>query len=336
MSTDDTVQDKTAHDETLHDETLRDESAGGETRHGESAGGETLHGETAQDWTAQDETAHGGTAHDETAHGATAQDQTAQRREATERLVAGWAEVPPVIAAGRVPLSADGRPIGRPAPQYGEYAPEGWVNPLLADASSREAASTSVETAQSGVAGPRDARSIGGGWAAGGGGDRPRASGTNPWPPDTSAPGPAHQTPWQTGREARVGSGGRVRRPASRSDVVFTAILLGIGLTSVLQQLIDVPAVAANVAQTLARQYVALDHPEALVPAAAWCGVGQAAVFVVAVWWSVRRIRRGRRAVWIPFAAGALTTIASGLVYFAVALHDPAFAAWFAAHGGQS
>ncbi|WP_245631521.1 DUF6264 family protein [Curtobacterium ammoniigenes] len=205
-------------------------------------------------------------------------------------------------------MSADGRPVGRPAPQYGEYAPEGWVSPFLAD----EAPSlpqASADRSQLDSAG----------------GARPRPRG---WNASDETSGSKAGLPSSDGR----GSRGAVGRRSSRADVLLTAVLLGIGLTSVIQQLADVSGAAASVAQTLAAQYVALAHPEALVVAAAWCGVGQAAVYVVALWWSIRRIRARRRAMWIPLAGGALVTIASGIVYFAVALHDPAFAAWFASH----
>jgi hypothetical protein len=214
---------------------------------------------------------------------------------------AGWAAVPSpqpedLEAAVASPTSA----IGRPAPQYGEYAPEGWVNPVLVEAERREAEARRLAEQQGQAVGsPAGERGV------------PQVAGR-------AVGGPPE----------RAG----VRRRTRPGDVIITGCLFLIGLITVIQGLTNVTGVAANVASTIAKQYTQLAHPSALVGAAAWCGAGQAALFVLAVWWAIVRIRRGKTAFWIPLVAGVVATAGSGFVYFAVILHDPSFAAWFATH----
>ncbi|WIB61069.1 DUF6264 family protein [Curtobacterium sp. MCLR17_007] len=102
--------------------------------------------------------------------------QEARRASATAASVPGW-----------------GRVQGRPAPQYGEYAPAGWVNPVLAEQERAE-----------------------------------RATGTTPSPAPSSASRPAAPARDGGGRPATTR-----RLGASPGDLFLTLMLLGLGLWSV-------------------------------------------------------------------------------------------------------
>ncbi|MFZ7088366.1 DUF6264 family protein [Curtobacterium sp. RRHDQ10] len=230
-------------------------------------------------------------------------------------------QFPPPTPVQRAPpqqrpdtLSADGRPIGRPAPQYGEYAPEGWVNPVIADrerrerdaaARRRELAALEAARAQQGRSGPPVRN--------------PAGPTTGPGAPD--------------GRGGRPGAA-RMGFGASPGDLMATVLLLVLGTTTVLQQAVGVRQLAAEVAQQLARRSIALSDPGALVGAASWSAVIGVVLLVGALVWSVLRLRRGRVTFWVPLAAGALASVVSALIYVVVAMHDPAFVASVAQNGG--
>jgi hypothetical protein len=232
----------------------------------------------------------------------------------------GWSSVPPLpvpesaTAAGleAVPApatSADGRPAGRPAPQYGEYAPEGWVNPVFAEQArrEREAEARRLEDAEAAKR-----------WELAGGSPE-RFRGTGAVPPDRRANG---------GGGSQEGAGVR-RLPR---DAVLTVLLLAFGLVSVIQQLSGITGIAGQVAAELAARYTALSDPHALVSAAATSAVGTAVLFVLAAWWSVLRLRRRRSSFWIPLLGAAIAAVFSTIVYVVVVMHDPSFAAYLAQH----
>jgi hypothetical protein len=197
---------------------------------------------------------------------------------------------------------------GRPAPQYGEYAPVGWVNPVLAEQERQEqrdrehaAASAAASAARSnGTARPnRSARPDGSGRSS----QVDRGQGTTP-------------------RE-----GASVRRlGASPVDVLLTFVLLAMGLVSVVQSL-SIGAVASTVRQTLETNYTALQHPGTLNGAAMISAVGMLVVYALVLWWSVVRLRAGKRTFWVPLLGGAVATVFSSIVFVIVVFQDDGFVA---------
>jgi hypothetical protein len=233
--------------------------------------------------------------------------EPAERVAAGPQTRAANAAAPTGLEATPAPiLSADGRPIGRPAPQYGEYAPEGWVNPALQQ--ERDAVAERRELAAREAAAVRESR---------------------PVPPVRPSAPAERDAPQEGGAPA-------VSRPGfSPLDLLATCVLLAIGLYTVVSQMIEPSAYAATIASTVERQYVALSKPGALVPIAAWCAVGQGALFVLTAWWSISRLRHRKLTFWIPLVAGVVATLATGIAFTVTVFHDPAFLAWWATHSGN-
>jgi hypothetical protein len=180
---------------------------------------------------------------------------------------------------------AGGRVHGRPAPQYGEYAPEGWVNPVLVEQERRERAERAHESDRPVAARPVASRSSE---------ERRDAA------PDAS-PTPV------------AGRWG-----ASPFDFVVTVALLVTGLTSTLQSL-QVRSVASTVRQGLESRGFDVADPAALSTAAVVVALVGLVVFVGVVWWSVRRLRAKRLTFWVPLLGGLVMGVLS-LVVFVVAM----------------
>lgn len=201
------------------------------------------------------------------------------------------------------------RPVGRPAPEYGEYAPEGWVNPVLVEQERREREAAAREAAQ-GAAG-----------VAAGAGDRRTDAGRQ-----TGTPPPGRTEDGSQTQARRFG--------ASPGDVLATLLLLALGLTTVLQQVTGIGRLSSQVAQEIADRYTELTDPGALVPATVVAAIVGVFLLVGAAWWSIVRLRRAKRAFWVPLLAGAVAGVVSTAAYVVVIMQDPAFMAWMAAHAG--
>jgi hypothetical protein len=183
---------------------------------------------------------------------------------------------------------------GRPAPQYGEYAPDGWVNPVLAEQERAERAAA--------VAAPTG----------------------------VPAPGaPAQRTPAAGRRPATA----VVRLGASSGDLFLTLMLLGLGLWSVVGYF-RVGDVATAVRRAIEQQYTTLAAPAALSSAAIVNLVGAVVILGLTVWWSVVRLRAGKRSAWVPLLGGVVATVFSTVVFMVVLAHDPQFASWWAQRTG--
>ncbi|PZE75404.1 MULTISPECIES: DUF6264 family protein [unclassified Curtobacterium] len=218
-------------------------------------------------------------------------------------------EAPPASGDGPTPerrpdpADAAGRTVGRPAPQYGEYAPEGWVNPV------------EVERAR----GEREAA------------ERRRAEADDQRRPvPVGRVGPPGRAPGRS-RPAVPTSG---RFGASPGDLLLTVLLLAFGFTTVVQQLFGISHTAATIADQIAARYTELAHPEALVPASALCAVVDLVLLIGTVWWSVARLRRRRVTFWVPLVGGAVAGAFSVVVYVVVLAHDPAYVTWMVTHSG--
>ncbi|MCS6578044.1 DUF6264 family protein [Curtobacterium poinsettiae] len=208
-------------------------------------------------------------------------------------------------ARGASPTSpagpTNGRPQGRPAPGYGEYAPEGWVNPVLVEQERQERQDRERQD---------QAKAVGGRDAA------PRDSvRTDHARPDARS-GAAPAGVQRTMPRSRFG-----RTPA---DFVLTVGLLAFGLVSVVQSL-SVGDVASTVRRTLETQYTALNDPSALSTAAVIAAITNVVVFALVAWWSIRRLRARKRTFWVPLVGAVVATAISTIAFVVVVLQDQAF-----------
>jgi len=195
---------------------------------------------------------------------------------------------------------ANGRPQGRPAPGYGEYAPEGWVNPVLVEQERQERQDRERQD---------QAKAVGGRDAA------PRDSvRTDHARPDARS-GAAPAGVQRTMPRSRFG-----RTPA---DFVLTVGLLAFGLVSVVQSL-SVGDVASTVRRTLETQYTALNDPSALSTAAVIAAITNVVVFALVAWWSIRRLRARKRTFWVPLVGAVVATAISTIAFVVVVLQDQA------------
>ena len=205
----------------------------------------------------------------------------------------------PTSAAGPV----DGRPQGRPAPGYGEYAPEGWVNPVLVEQERQERERQARERQdQASAAGARDAA------------------------PSDGVHGDRAGTDVRSGAvpAGAQGSMARSRFGRTPADFVLTVGLLAFGLVSVVQSL-SVGKVASTVRRTLEAQYTALNDPSALSTAAAIAAITNVLVFALVAWWSIRRLRARKRTFWVPLVGAVVATAISTIAFVVVVMQDQAF-----------
>ncbi|MGN6407524.1 MAG: DUF6264 family protein, partial [Curtobacterium sp.] len=178
--------------------------------------------------------------------------------------------------------AAPGRVHGRPAPQYGEYAPDGWVNPVLVEQERREQEARSDalpdRVAQQPLRGDRSARAAA---------DRPgpQASG---------------------GAEPAAPPAGRFG--AGPIDFVLTVGLLVIGLWSVVESL-SIGSTASTIRSVVEQQYTELSDPGALSTAAVVRALVLVVLFVLVTWWSIRRLRARRWTFWVPLVGGVVSTV---------------------------
>ncbi|PCN49501.1 hypothetical protein Csp2054_00620 [Curtobacterium sp. 'Ferrero'] len=214
---------------------------------------------------------------------------------------------PPSSASAAV----HGRVHGTPAPQYGEYAPEGWVNPVLVEQErlEREAEARALREQT----------------------ERSRA----PMPGSTSGTRPAPDRPAGVRPDARRPAGARAggrtsgnvvprsRFGASPLDFGMTVGLLVLGVYSVFEALL-VGDVASSMRMLVERQYTSLSDPSVLSGAAAVRAVVLVVAFVLVAWWSVRRLRARRRTFWVPLVGGAVASVLGSVPIVVVVFQDPA------------
>lgn len=205
-------------------------------------------------------------------------------------------------------------PVGRPAPQYGEYAPEGWVNPVLAEQERQERQEQRDREHATASAVASAARSNG------------TAERTNRTTARTNRT--AERTPQGDRRGAPTPhDGAPIRRlGASPVDLLLTLVLLAMGLVSVVQSL-SIGSVASTVRQTLETNYTELQDPGSLNGAAMISAVGMLVVFALVLWRSVVRLRAGKRTFWVPLLGGAVATLFSSVVFVIVVFQDDGFVA---------
>lgn len=198
---------------------------------------------------------------------------------------------------------ASGRPQGRPAPGYGEYAPEGWVNPVLVEQERQERERQARERQeQASASGVRDAT------------------------PNDGVHGDRAGTDVRSGAvpAGAQRSMARSRFGRTPADFVLTVGLLAFGFVSVVQSL-SVGEVASTVRRTLETQYTALNDPSALSTAAAIAAITNVVVFALVAWWSIRRLRARKRTFWVPLVGAVVATAISTIAFVVVVMQDQAF-----------
>ncbi|MGR0219647.1 DUF6264 family protein [Agromyces sp. ZXT2-6] len=176
----------------------------------------------------------------------------------------------------------------RPRPQYGEYAPEGWSWQPQAE-------------------------------------QRTDAAASAPAP----AYGAAGAAPTSASADAAAGRGVR------RGDAIATIILLVIGLFGAAYNallLTLLPSVATDTfrqtAEILGTELPARDFvPGPQVPSLILFGtIVQLVLWVIALAWSVRRLRARRLAFWVPLVIGAVAFVVFYVLMAQILLSDPEYA----------
>jgi uncharacterized membrane protein YhaH (DUF805 family) len=189
----------------------------------------------------------------------------------------------------------------RPRPRYGEYAPEGWVNPV-----------PPAEVAP--PAGQGDGAGVG--QQAG---QQPTSWSQHPQQDQGAGGGQPYQGPPTA--PAALSTGRRV-------DRVATFVLLGLAGYNVISNLVLVSTFSRSALATLAAAGYPVDdfsRQAELQQAGGAIAIASLVVFVPMLVWTIRRLRAGKITFWLPLAAGVVVTIVQLMIVLPVFLGDPAF-----------
>lgn len=194
----------------------------------------------------------------------------------------------------------------RPRPRYGEYAPEGWVNPVppadvAPPAGQAGPAPDGAQPAPPSASWSQPQQGQGQGQGRGAGGAQPY-----PGPPATPAA-------LSTGR---------------RVDRVATFVLLGLAGYNVITNIVLVSGFSRTLLSAFSAQGYPVDDfsgQAALQQAGAAIAIVSLVVFVPMLVLTLRRLRAGKLTFWVPLAAGAVVTIVQMVLVLSVFLGDPAF-----------
>ena len=140
--------------------------------------------------------------------------------------------------------------------------------------------------------------------------------------PTASAPAPAPPVPQQP-----LAPTAPAARPASRAQVLITAVMLGVGMVNVLSSIPQFLNLSATLQQTL--KLMGGEGTFSNFAVARTWGIIAVLVlvagFAATVWLSVRRIRRGRSSWWVPLVGFAVTMVAVSICVSVPMFGDPAF-----------
>ncbi|MEV7931671.1 DUF6264 family protein [Curtobacterium sp. NPDC089185] len=212
---------------------------------------------------------------------------------------------------------ADGRVHGTPAPEYGEYAPAGWVNPVLVEQERQAAEEQRRDAAQRQEAAQgRDA-------------DARRPSGTVRQASD-------RRDRATSGPDGRRGSSTSATEPASpygasRLDFVLTVGLLTLGLWTVLGTL-DTGQTASRTRATVEQRFTTMSDPSTMSLAAVLIALSGIVLLALTTWWAVARLRRRKWSTWVPLLGGVVWLTVVVVVLTVVVLADPNLHEWFVGH----
>lgn len=201
----------------------------------------------------------------------------------------------------------------RPKPEYGEYAPEGWVSPVPKTETPTSEGSASEETT------PRV--------------DAPRSTPT----PTTSAPhnlglggSSSHNIPEQAQQPPQQAPQQPLQQPTeqqqpnakrgSTGDRVATLLLLLFGAFAAMNFAFSFLTLGSQLeimASIMGADDLVIPGSIAVLEAAGV--ITMLSIYAVALIWSVQRLRQKRIAFWVPLAAGVLAVIMT-LIFAAISV----------------
>lgn len=197
------------------------------------------------------------------------------------------------------------RPEGQPAPQYGEYAPEGWKAPTVTNSRSSKGDDTRAidEVAKDPAAHPGPTSSAGAGRIPG----VPHNLGASGQARPTAIP-PAQ--PAHSGE--RTGSSIAPSGPTGerRADRIVTILLLVFGALGALYLAGAIYQLPASI-ETLVRALEAdgLVVPDSLSTIGTVGALVILALYALNLIFSIQRLRARKITFWVPLAAGAIALI---------------------------
>lgn len=228
----------------------------------------------------------------------------------------------------------DSRPVGRPAPQYGEYAPEGWTSPVLdetehtnrnrsrdsSDETSREVSSPDASPQQDKLAGVP--HNLGAPARAGSQTARSDTSTAVPSRASETISPPTSQGEASTPSNVHVGDPHAYHAPppaqsalSTRSnrrtgDRVATIILLCIGALGALGQADSYLQLVPSL--VLTSDILGIQDPTIPSWISTFGVVGAIvilALYAITLVYSIRRLRARRLTFWVPLVAGVVATL---------------------------
>lgn len=209
----------------------------------------------------------------------------------------------------------------RPKPEYGEYAPEGWVNPVLqAEQAQSSGGAGSTPKQLDGV--PHNL----GVQAAGGQQTTADSSSTPSATPAESASDEKPKRSFFSVKGSQNASGQSTpgqttsARPARPADRIITIALLAIGAYGAL----NIADAMINLRQVFAQLYAIYDlgsfnPPEWFAVLSSIGGILQLSLWAVTLLLSIQFMRRGRLAFYLPLVAAVLSFIVA-IVVMSIAL----------------
>lgn len=205
-------------------------------------------------------------------------------------------------------LPTSDRVEGRPAPQYGEYAPPGWVSPVAPEPTETESAvdpKTGQEVAPHGPITSRQGP-------------------TGPIPPDARQ---RFDAPPPSGAPQTSNPIATVRRYAFNRFA--TMLLVVYGAFDVFRSAFEAKQFAARyVSEFRGLGYITgtFESSDALTNVALVSAFVSLPLFLIAVVVAIRRLRAGRNSWLVLLITGAVVNIVTGLAVVAVVMGDPSFA----------
>ncbi len=135
----------------------------------------------------------------------------------------------------------------------------------------------------------------------------------------TSDPAPQMSTPPPAAPAAGA-------RPVDR---VITVVLLAVAVLGALNTVLSLQQLAPQVQLVYDQQGIGDYTPPTWLPTLVIVAtIVQLGLLAVTIVWSVRRLRAGRLAFWVPLAGGAASVIVMMVLMSIVFLNDPAFLAY--------
>lgn len=189
------------------------------------------------------------------------------------------------------------QPNPRPRrPEYGEYAPEGWVSPIAGENAQPESAQGSTDAPRQSATreqpGAEVPRNLGVGSPA-----APHA----PVPVQHSAHAPGAPLPPPSPQPEKTGS---------MADRIITILLLVFGAVGALQFALGMLSLGAQleiVAEMLGAESVTAPASMGVLQTVG--AIAVLTIYAVALIWSVQRLRVKKLTFWVPLAAGALALV---------------------------